>query len=427
MVPWFIPFLIGMAASPILGSVFSPMATPVTHLVNSITQFEIPTPDELIEMRWRKKISEAEYFIAMRKYGYTEAYAKQMYWSRERLLEADGLIRAKWRGFIDESTYKEKMHKLHFSEEEAELFEKVSKFFPSPGDLIRFAVREVYTPDIVKQYGMMEDLPEEFLREAAKAGLPEEQARNYWAAHWVLPSVEMGYEMLHRGVISMDELKTLMRTQDIMPYWRDKLIQISYRPFTRVDVRRMYSLGVLDREGVKRAYLDLGYDDEKAEKMTEFTIRYKGERHKEIAESKIRQAFLDYKIDAAKAKKMLRQLNYAEEEADFILSLWEDDRTEEELEETINDLSEQFMFGIISEGEFSDRLDELNLPTPTRDKIFRRTLRGMRKFYRLPSRTDLTRWLKNGIINLEQWRNWMRRIGYAPTVIDFYQAELGGG
>ena len=83
-----------------------------------------------------------------------------------------------------------------------------------------------------------------------KAGLPEEQARNYWAAHWELPSAQMGYAMFQRRIIDHETLVMLLKSLDIMPFWRDKLIEMSYNPLTRVDVRRMYGLGVLSEEEV---------------------------------------------------------------------------------------------------------------------------------------------------------------------------------
>ena len=52
--------------------------------------------------------------------------------------------------------------------------------------------------------------------------------------------------MLHRGVIDTAELDMLLRAQDVMPFWRDRLTAIAYRPLTRVDVRRMYKQGVLN-------------------------------------------------------------------------------------------------------------------------------------------------------------------------------------
>jgi len=193
---------------------------------------------------------------------------------KHSIIPPEQAVKLKWRGLIDDNTYKSIMYKHGFNDGMITKLEQAMLYYPSPSDLVRFAVREVYTPSIVSQYGLMEDLPQQFLTEAQKSGLSEEAARAFWAAHWELPSITQAFEMLHRGVITQNELMTLLRTQDVMPYWRDKLIAISYNPYTRVDARRMYELGVLSEQELKRAYMDLGYDNQHADKLTLWTKLY---------------------------------------------------------------------------------------------------------------------------------------------------------
>lgn len=154
------------------------------------------------------------------------------------------------------------------------LYKELAYQIPPVADIITMAVREAFTPAIAARFGQYEDLPSEFVEWVGKKGLSKEWAERYWAAHWSLPSPQQGFEMLHRGVIGEGDLDMLMRALDIMPFWRDKLTQIAYRPLTRVDVRRMYALGVIDVSGVRKAYTDLGYNEYNANLMTNFTIKY---------------------------------------------------------------------------------------------------------------------------------------------------------
>ncbi len=154
------------------------------------------------------------------------------------------------------------------------LYRELAYQIPPVADIITMAVREAFTPDIAARFGQYQDLPPEFVEWVGKKGLSKEWAERYWAAHWSLPSVQQGFEMLHRGIIGTNDINMLMRALDIMPYWRDKLIEMAYRPLTRVDVRRMYALGVLDVSGVNKAYRDIGYNEYNANLMTNFTIKY---------------------------------------------------------------------------------------------------------------------------------------------------------
>ncbi len=162
---------------------------------------------------------------------------------------------------------------------------------PPIADLITMAVREAFTPAIASRFGQYEDYPSELTRYAEMNGLSEEWSRRYWAAHWNLPSAQQGFEMLHRGVINEADLNLLLRALDVMPFWREKLLAISYNPLTRVDVRRMYGLGVISESDVVQAYMDAGYTRQNAERLRDFTVRNAVSSQSGLSVSKIVTAY----------------------------------------------------------------------------------------------------------------------------------------
>lgn len=142
----------------------------------------------------------------------------------------------------------------------------------SPSDLVRFLVREVFS-ESRGQLQLDADYPgqsadDEFL----KIGISPELARNYWAAHWQLPSLTEAFEMFHRSIIGDSELDALMKAQDYSPAWRDSLKLLSFNPLTRVDIRRMHKSGVLTDDDLVAAYLNIGYSPQDADRMKTFTI-----------------------------------------------------------------------------------------------------------------------------------------------------------
>jgi hypothetical protein len=169
---------------------------------------------------------------------------------------------------------------------------------PTMSDAVRMELREVFRPEYRPELVDDEPISEDFETLAAQMGYSKTQAENYWGAHWDLPSRTQGYTMYHRlrPAIQIDadgnvvptggkyslpatysnpfelaDLNSLLKRQDVLKRYRAQLVQIAYKPFTRVDVRRMYRAGVLDFEEVIAAYLDAGYAPDKALKMAEFT------------------------------------------------------------------------------------------------------------------------------------------------------------
>lgn len=184
------------------------------------------------------------------------------------------------RGDLTEQEARDAILESRLKPKYTESFLKLRDLIPSANDLIQFAVKDAFDPDAVSRFQLNEQFPEEILEWTRKKGLSEEWTKKYWAAHWRLPSVEQVFEMLWRSPetgITPEDVDRFLKVDDISPFWRDKLKAITYKVFTRVDVRRMYKVGILDYAGVVRAYLDMGYDQKRAEALADFTVKLEDE------------------------------------------------------------------------------------------------------------------------------------------------------
>lgn len=267
-------------------------------------------------------------------------------------------------------------------------FIELLQIIPPAPDQIRMAVREAFDPSIVSAYKLDADLHKVPFDSLAKVGLDEEWARYYWYSHWVLPSVLQGYEMLHRGKIGEPELKTLMKSLDIMPGWIEHLIAISYRPYTRVDVRRMYGMGILNPDQVKKSYKDIGFDEEKAENMKDFTIGYFIEEEREATKTDILSAYFEGVISKELARELLGDIGYQELYIETYLAATdyrieqrlakdEEEETEEELvkerELTKNDILSAYLKKILDESKARSLLGDINYPVSIIDILIAKT------------------------------------------------------
>lgn len=258
--------------------------------------------------------------------------------SQDRALHALEAIRAKptpgaiqegfLRGEIDEATHDTLLGGYGYTPDNIALFKALYHLIPPPTDLIRMAVRETFTPSIAERFGQYEDFPDIFAVWAEKQGIDKEWAERYWAAHWDLPSATMGYEMFQRRIIDRDELVMLLRALDVMPYWREKLIQLSYNPITRVDLRRMYKMKVLSEDDVYNGYLDIGYSPENARRLTEFTKRYDApedaselDEFRQLARTTYSQAYKTKVIHQDEYRQFLEALGYHRDDIDLLVQI----------------------------------------------------------------------------------------------------------
>jgi len=204
---------------------------------------------DLIQLRVKNRIDEGDFYKWSKENGFDENFADLLRLAQSQYLTGMEYVNLWRRGHITENAVDDHLKHLGLQELDVQLFKKVTEYFPLPGDLVRFAVREVYTPSVVSKFGLMADIPTKYLEEAEKAGLVEEQARNFWAAHWQLPGINQGYEMLQRGEINREELEALFVAADIMPFWREPLLNISYNPFLiRMEVKGFFKASDPDTE-----------------------------------------------------------------------------------------------------------------------------------------------------------------------------------
>src|SRR4030042_210783 len=129
----------------------------------------------------------------------------------------------------------------------------------------------------------------------------------------------MGFEMLHRRIITRDELRQLLRVQDIAPGWIDKIIAMSYNTYTRVDTRRMYASGVLSDTEVIQSYLDQGYTPDQAAKLARWTIQDAVNEEAGLTRASVQKSYAKRRISRSEAIEMLGRLGTSGAVADLIL------------------------------------------------------------------------------------------------------------
>lgn len=410
--------LIGVAF--FLQSFVPPLQRETTYALNRIFPNLSPGIADAIDLRTKGIIGEnvfLEYFLRQ---GYTPTIANRFWESSRAKIGAEAVLVLYWRGKVTEGVFLERMSYFGFSKDEAEVFNESRKFYPSPTDLVNWQAKEVFEPDAIKKYGL--DNEYELIDKEAfyKAGMDDEQIRNYWRAHWQHPSLNMIYSLLHRGLITQDDVYEYYRLVEIPPYWRDKLTTMSYPPYTRVDTRRMYEMGVLTEEQVLRNYLDLGYDDEKAANMTQFTVAYSTQKDKDLTKSQIEKAYEYGILTESKTIELLQNLGYNEEEALFVLGLKAYAIMQDELDDKVSTIKTRFRRGLITQEQALSELDRLEISPVFRDKTIAEILRVKQTEFQLPTKADIGKFFVSKLIDEDQYKDYMGRLGFQEAEIELY-------
>ena len=357
--------------------------------------------------------------------------------ARPNILDKDENIEGFYRKIIDNDVFKDKLAQLGYEDADIATIQKLAEYIPSARDVIQFAVREVFTPETVAAFGQLEGF-EDIWKLAAPyvqaAKMSKETFAQFWASHWELPGINQAYEMLHRGFIKPADLDRLLVAADVMPFWRDKLKSISYQVLTRVDVRRMHKLGVLDEVGVLKAYQDIGYDAKNAKLLTDFTIKYNAdpESAEETATDRVRKAYKDLtknEIIAAYSDKLLSQietatelyyLGYSPDEASQLISLQDYKTAVTDVKQSLKYYHDGFMSGAYNEPDLLSLLGKLSLPATYTDNILRQWKLEQAAKVETPTKAEYLAFYKAGTITETDCRAGLTALGYSKKHIGWY-------
>jgi hypothetical protein len=415
----------------VMGAMGQPAAQAVSTAQWQTTPVKLEDPSTLITEYFRGRRSRKDIGERMLAQGYNEQAQEAMIATARPLIDLNALRELELRDAAQADRALEDAHKAGWTDDQIAALRVLYWRIPPAQDLITMAVREVFTPEIAEKFGQFEDFPGAFARYGAMQGISEEWAKRYWAAHWNLPSASQGFEMLHRGLITDEDLDMLLRALDVMPFWRDRLKSISWNIPTRVDIRRMYKIGIYTKEDVKNTYVKAGYKPEDAEALAEFTVRYYAadetdseDDERVYTKSEILTGYRTKVLDETTTRELLGDLGYQEDQVDFYLK-----QQDLKLDQALRDAymtryKTLFVQGIMDIGGVKAALDpvgitaaeiDVELPLWQLDKITR---------VARPTKAELKRWVEKGLIDPDTWYSEMRVMGYEDPYIDLYWKEV---
>lgn len=155
-----------------------------------------------------------------------------------------------------------------------EAIKELAHYLPTPTEVMTWAAREVFEPELRERYQLDTHLPPEYLAWAAKVGITGEVALNYWAAHWVLPSLTSIIELWRRGELTKEDVDSFWTELDMVPWIREKLFILFREVPTRVDVRRWWDMGTITEPRLRQIYKAMGYWEEDLEDYVLWTKVY---------------------------------------------------------------------------------------------------------------------------------------------------------
>jgi len=423
LIPMLLGAVIGLGFS-FISVLIQPVALLAQYRVNQKFPAYRINPSQLAQLLKLFPEKSADWLSQMADLGVDEKTLNGLQALNRQYLNALQYVTLWRRGQLSEAELENKLTQLMIFDTDIERLKQVTEVIPTPNDLILMAVREAFDDSFSSKFQHDENLPPDFVEWAKKQGLSEEWSKRYWRAHWQLPSPSQVFDMLHRlrpgmseNTVQSEDVDFYLRAADYSPFWRERLKEISYSPFTRVDVRRMYKTGVLSESEVKDAYRDLGYDEKRSQALTEFTIAYEAEEETGIVRSSVLSAYGDGMIDRPTAETMLRDGGYDETTVKFYLDNvdFKDALAVRQLK--LSNIKKRYVEGLIDESAVNGEINMLDLPSERVTAMLELWTTERENQTALLTITQMETLLERKIVTEEDYKRVAKRRGYSDESI----------
>lgn len=416
--------LLPLLVLPVANALFSGLFTIVSYGSNRLFK-----PFRLDFGTWflankRSPVLDADMRRELAGQGWSEQQIEVATLVSERWPDASELMTLWRRGDIDDLGFGVRIQALGVNAEGVEMFRKLKDLIPGPGDLVRFALREAWRDDVAAKWGYDQARVPEFDEWMEKQGYSTEWSRAFWRAHWVVPSVGQGFEMLHRGEINDDEMVDLLKINDLAPGWVGPLMAIARPVPGRIDRRWAYEEGEINEQELFDLYKSDGYDDFWAGVLTSTVIKRAVSEVKGLTRAAVERAYRKRRLSRQEAVTMLVDLGIQLAIADFYLEQVDQDRSEELLDRRADAVEKGYLAGLLAEGDVYERLGVLGIATEEieADLEIWNIVLGTRT--KRPSRANLDKWFRQGTIGVPEYRRHMSLLQYSGAYVDMYLASL---
>lgn len=328
---------------------------------------------------------------------------------------------------------------------------------PGPSDLIAFAVRDCFDPNIVSTFQYNKELPSAILPWMEKQGLagdvglpmpagsttstgPDARTRAqwfdmYWWSHWQLPSVGQGFELLQRlypdsmygpspyatqdTYFSRENLELLQKANDFPPFWRERLQAIAYKPLGRIDIKRMYAAGILHEDAntheVFHAYKQQGYNDVDSKRLTDYTVKKARPNISDLTMVQIKRLYKQGSISDERAIQSLQALDFTNREASYQVQNWKLEISADTVDYKLKYVRSAFLNADIDEHEVISYFLGMRLEQAAQDRYLARWKMQLQVTYKHITVEKAINLRKKGYITYDQLLNKLNNLRYSIT------------
>lgn len=305
-----------------LGKVMDYLLRAIVMGLSYAPDFVVLDPAQQLSLWLRGEITDGELEAALRKHGLNSENIRHLQALISPRLTPELAIRAQFRQIMSSEKTIRDLKEQGWRDEDINTLFELTYVLPTPQEATSWMAHEAFEEDMVSKYGLDDEFGGINLELFERIGITAEQARYRWRDHWQHASWVQMVEMLHRGLVTEADVYDWFRVVEIVPHWREPLIQTAYTWPTRVDVRRWWDMRTIDESRLRELYSGMGYRGTNLDDYvlwtkvyTEFPTLMARWRNGWITEDEVRQRLVAIGMPADRVEEMIQEKVKPEESA----------------------------------------------------------------------------------------------------------------
>lgn len=344
-----------------------------------------------------------------------------------RLFDVQQAVRAFNYGEMTEDQLADVLRVNRYTQTEIEVFTSTLLRREGVEALIERHRRNTLYSNHLTQDPFFNDVPGDVIEAAQRDGLSPQFAADAWMNQFAVPPLAQWLNLYFRGVRTHTELYAAMDYFRVPVEWRDDFIQAnrSLIPFRTIPT--MLSQGIIDEAYAKQQLQAHGFD------LTAVNALLKYAAAKKKAPSATTASALhglsvttaktfwgDGALTDAQYEDVLKAHGYTQEEADLSVKVEALAAHAKARKQEAQDIVNEALSGLITDDAAAQRLAVGGYTIAEQGKYLKQLRTARKQAAKLPSESDLHAFLKSSIIEIEDYKQGIKALGYADQWVEAF-------
>lgn len=396
---------------------------------------------DLVDLKYRKLIEIEEYHSRAEQLGFSKEQSDLALEQNIKLLSAGEVMEAFFRKVGGDNNLQpllDNLRKQGYNDTHIDTLIQISKKIAGLQDLYNFAAWSVTDDNLAQQFNLDAEIPADYFENCFALGIDDKLARKMWRSHWQAPSPFILKELFQTGQVAEAQLKLLLKSYQIPPGFIDNLVKAFYKAPSDSQIIEMFNEGLITEPDIVSYVKRNGFNEQDAEKIAKTLVvkaqaqgsQSKVSKQKRAAELKggnagsIITAFKDGIIDEQTTRSMLDEVEPGSEFVDLQIATAKFEMNKQMISDEVNIVKDLYLSGSIDQTQAITYLSQIAITPERQTHLIAVWTKQLAKQNKRPSKADFDRFLKKGIISVDEYSSELQIEGYPDKYIQMFIQDL---